>query len=375
MAVDIMPEYSSIQYPEYFIKNQKEDITQLNNLLQTKDYKTIIENSQLFSNAFLKILSPKTNRERSIYITQEENALILTGISYSYNELINALERLREIFVKEYAVKKSITIVCVDFEEKCFILNKKNDNSFVNLRDLLINEKSTPSIFFHEYILPNMQAFCEILGATCSNDSNRITIKSTIPVEAQQLEPKIFEISWGATLKSFTYPIPPKKIERGNLEQSISSLYKEQKFCDIVIKTKDENVIKAHSTILFAFGGEMIQSMLTANMKESNEKIICFSDFSKDVIKAFVDFIYFGEKELEPNSFSKRNVDLSELLRMAHTYQVLPLINHCTNLFSLLSTKENAEDIKCLADFYNNDHLKELYQCLSGKNKTKYIKV
>lgn len=187
----------------------------------------------------------------------------------------------------------------------------------------------------------------------------------------------ILKIEW-SVVDHFVYLIEPKSVaQRDDLQKSMHNMYEKEILCDLNIFAKD-GTVKAHSIPFFTYGGEMIQKMLTSNMKESLEKTIYFKEFSLRTVRAFIGFVYLGQKALEPEVFVAKNIDLNELFQMAQTYQNLSLIDCCTNLYSIFSKVEDIKIIKHLADIYNNEHLLKLYEALHLKinsNASGYIKV
>lgn len=165
-----------------------------------------------------------------------------------------------------------------------------------------------------------------------------------------------FDLVWN----NFFYPIPPKAVKCTRPEdKEYYGLYKEQILCDFTIKTKQDS-IGIHSTQLYLYGEEFFKKITTTKFKESIEKNLDLSEYPLPVVKAFIDFIYLGKEHLEPEAFFKSDVDLLELLNLAHTYHIEPLINICTNLLSLSASSLLAEDVKELAAIYHNEHLEQL---------------
>lgn len=212
-----------------------------------------------------------------------------------------------------------------------------------------------------------MDGLSKAAGATCSEKvipNQKYNGGNALGIQSQEV--RSLKIEWDPD-KHLIYPIEPKAIlPRDNLQNTMYSAYKNQIMCDYSLVT-DDGIVKIHSVILFTYGGEVIQKILTVNMKESLEKTICFNSFSLNTVKAFVDYIYLGEKAFKPESFLEKDINLCELFEMAHIYQIQPLIDCCTNLFSLFSSLDDINQIESLADHYENAHLKALYEHLSMK--------
>lgn len=100
--------------------------------------------------------------------------------------------------------------------------------------------------------------------------------------------------------------------------------------------------------------------------------------YRKHIIEAFLKLIYLGGKEFSEKMILSNNLDINKLYNLftfAHMYEVKTLIDCCTNLISLQATKEDMGEIKKLASFSNNEHLKELYDYFSREQKINLVKV
>ncbi|MFZ0565934.1 MAG: BTB/POZ domain-containing protein [Chlamydiales bacterium] len=211
----------------------------------------------------------------------------------------------------------------------------------------------------------------------CQNCLLSSALKPFVPLYEEPSDIRTSENRY-VTFDHFPYPIEPKKIPQrdanGHLK-AMYSRYQDQTLCDVSIFTK-EGILKVHSAPLCEYGGKMVKEMIL--QQEPTEKEIRFDEFSLKCVKAFIDFVYLGEKGLEPKSVRERDVDVYELLKMAYTYQVQPLIDCCTNLISLSASVNDLEKVKSYADSYKNGHLLELsefFQLGAGLSRAEVIKV
>ena len=140
--------------------------------------------------------------------------------------------------------------------------------------------------------------------------------------------------------------------------------------CDFKILTKTD-VLDVHSNILFINGGDVVQKSMENNFIESEKKMISFENFSSETISDYIKFIYLGAENFFKEYIStemEEESNIFELFDFANQYQVMPLIDCCTNIISLLATKDNADEIQELVTKYNNSHLQELHNVLVPLN-------
>lgn len=354
-------------------ENFNKDIGLLENAVSRRDFGKIIESPELFWLAFCKAFSQiKGENNNALSTSLQGKILTISGKEHIVQKFV---EEIRKLFVKGHTEKSGFVVLPIKICDYYFVREKIDT---IDLTDWLSDRNvKLCENWFNSYVRPTMQSFCESIGAVCSDVVVSQKIVDDEDDGVQNKDVTAFKIDW-VSEDHFVYPIIAKTIsQRDDLQKSMYSMYESQTLCDLSLIAKD-GVVKVHSIPLFTYGGEMMQKMLTCNMKEFVEKTIHFGEFSLNSVKAFVDFIYLGEKGLEPESFLKKDVDLCELFQMAHTYQVKSLIDCCTNWFSLFSSTKDIEKIKYLADFYENEHLKNLYEYLLLKlnpNQTGFIKI
>ena len=262
--------------------------------------------------------------------------------------------------MKGFEEKRAIEFV---FFEGCgdYYIREKLD--VVDLKDWL-DEKSSKFIknIYFQYISPYIGNLACSLHAIFSKMlvSQKVDFGGFVGLQAKQAD--CFKISWNSESYQ-VYPI--QKIEitaRDDILNNFYALYSNGDLCDLKLITKEGVILNVHSLLMYSHGGEVLQKMLTLGMKESSQKVLEFKEFSVNTVTAFIDFIYLGEKGVSLESLKERDLDLSELFDMAHTYQVKSLVDHCTNLISCYWNIDHIEIIKDMADYYGNEHLKKLYE-------------
>lgn len=340
-------------------------LTPLHTALSTNDVISIIRDKALFWTAFCQEASKLEGTRIDWFHTLiAGDKITISGREDVVKDFKKIIEVIRNLFAASLEEKRGVTIVPVELALKIFICEKAD---CIDLTRWLIDDRNEISkMEFPGYILPCLPGLSEILGGKFSKE----TINQPIMIERGKLFTQSvasITIEWLRGCH-YVYPILPKAIaKRADAQESMYAMYQQQTYCDFSIVAK-EGVVKVHSLPLFMHGGAAIQTLLTSNMKETIQKTINFSHFSLSTVEAFVDFIYLGEKTLTPDSIDENNVNLTELFELANIYQIQPLIDSCTNLFSLVSTADDIKTIVSLSVTYDNDHLKKLCEHYLPKN-------
>ncbi len=108
-------------------------------------------------------------------------------------------------------------------------------------------------------------------------------------------------------------------------------------------------------------GGPVFKVMLCNKFKETHDKQIDLSQFSKTIVQFFVEYLYTNlENDKYIDLIIKNEIDPVELFRFAHEFQIDSLVNLAANAISLNVTNENIACIKELAERYDNKHLIKL---------------
>ncbi|XP_057319925.1 TD and POZ domain-containing protein 1-like [Microplitis mediator] len=107
------------------------------------------------------------------------------------------------------------------------------------------------------------------------------------------------------------------------LYKHMEHYFKNTEFSDVVIKVKDKE-FPAHKMVL-ASHSPVLRTMLTTDMKESNENCITFQDFNEDLVNELLTYFYTGKLEKANDDY---NMAL-KLLEFGGMYQVNELKNIC----------------------------------------------
>ncbi|GAB5411800.1 MAG: hypothetical protein ChlgKO_09140 [Chlamydiales bacterium] len=333
-------------------------------LISIKDFSAIINDPEYFKTAFFLAAGEEIS-SGTFSIKLHSDQLYIESPSYIIGPLLDGLEKIRLIFVKTLEKKLSgIIIYPVNMCGNVYF--KKDFKTKIDLIDLMDNRQPQIPISTHlKYLRAGLPLFAKAIGLTFTEFDSIVTCVTDVGDRTQNVKSLHFE--WGAGTNYF-YPITPIEIaDRSAREtlQGFHKLYQEQFLCDYTLKARDGE-ITLHSIVLHQFGGEYFQNLLSSGMKEFSEKQVQL-DYSLDVLKKFIDFLYLGKEVLEPELFFKTDdgLDVFELLRLAHYCQNESLVNCCTNLISLSIGEESKQGIKELADLYQNAHLQKLYEYYS----------
>lgn len=346
-------------------ENEKKDIslTHFNDALLREDFDKIIEDPEFFWLAFCKAFSQiqnKSTRENGIPFSASlsEDTLILSGDKWAISAIQGCIEEIRKFFIKGKS-RGNFSILPILIAHDYYLSEKVDTIDLTNHLDP--TKIKLYKFMFEEVIEPAMPNLCASLGAICTNDifSQKVLIHLDSGITSREI--KALKIEW-TDRNRHVYPIPPKVIpERGDPSEFFYSMYKSQTLCDFSLIASD-GVVMIHSLLLLAHGGA-IKGML--HMKESAERAFRLTKYSMKAVEALIYFLYLGK--LEPEYCQEKEINICELLDLADMYQIIPLIDCCTNVLSLFSSLEDLEKITELADRYNNPHLKTLKDYLFKK--------
>lgn len=330
--------------------------------LTHKDFDSILRDPELFWLSFCKSFfdHQSKNYDVNFFVTIENGEIRYSGMNGTMEELRNTIEKIRHCLIDGLNNRKNVAILqtCYSFFPSSYLFTPEN------LSNNCPAEFKISKDWYESFIKHVLPDFLENCGASYTQEPTEDPARSRI------------HINWKNIL---IYPIPSKTIAAPQpIGEVLYALYQTQQHCDFTISCTDGTMIKTHSALLYAYGGSVLQKLLTSQFKESKDKVITFGNHNNDIIKIFLEFIYLGgEKFIEGMTLSTdlNITKLYELFEFAHMYEVQILIDCCTNLISLKATKENLREIKELANFYNNEHLKQLFNHLSSTPKTNSIKV
>ena len=363
--------FSALKAREYIPENVQiqNDISSIEDAITRKDYKSIIDDPEKFWLAYCIIFSQnKTDQSEHFSMNLNKKSIIISAKNHNIKATKNCIEEIRTIFFQRRQKCKDFTFFLIDDCTESYIIKECD---VLDLKHCMKRQKSHGNHVLEQWIIPCMEKLSESLGANC--------IKAYTPnihskFSYQPKEILSFKIEWNRE-NQFVYRIPPKSVpKRESPLETWHTMYQNQFLCDLTLIA--ENVeIKLHSLLLYTYGGEIFQKMLTNGFKESVDKVISLKEFSLNTVRAFIDFIYLGENALQPEVTCTNAYEVSELLRLAHTYQIPSLVDHCANLLCLVTSAEDAEAIKLLADKCEIEQLKKLYEHLLLDGNSKKIKV
>ena len=241
------------------------------------------------------------------------------------------------------------------------ILKNRRSHLFI----LKLRAAHVPKYKLIKSALPELANFC---GAIYANASKLLPVRTSKYCGVEMKNVDIIQISWKAEVNA-AYKIAPKEIsKRKDLSELLYEDYLKEKNCDYSLIAQNGTVIKVHSLILRMYAEKVFQNLLTSGMVESLQQAISLKDYSVSTIRAFLDFVYLGSKSFQDKAMFDQdyNLDIFELISFAHCYQVLPLVDCCTNLLCRIATEDDAGHILEVATLYDNAHLKLLYETLSA---------
>ena len=105
------------------------------------------------------------------------------------------------------------------------------------------------------------------------------------------------------------------------------------------------------SRFAFSVRSPVFSRMFSSGMLESTQNVVKIDDFSDDIVKGMLDYIYTGQTGSLPEN-------ASELLRIADKYQLLGLKEDCERVIEKNLTIENAAEILALAHIHSANKLK-----------------
>lgn len=353
---------SHVDYSSFTSRTTLESSKKVHQCLSQKDFDTVLRDPDLFWLSFCKSFFHHQNKNYDVNfsVTIENEEIRYAGHNGAMEELKKTIEKIRQCLIHGLNHRKDVTFLqtCSSFLPSNYVFNLEN------VSDDCPTEFKIAKDWYESFIKHVLPDFLENCGATYIQKQTENPACSRI------------QIHWKNIL---TYPIPCKTIPAPKpIGEVLYSLYEKQQNCDFSIRCMDGTLIKAHSALLYAYGGAVLQKLLTSDFKESKDKVVTFGTHGKDIIKIFLEFIYLGG-----NKFSERMIlcddlhitKLYELFEFAHMYEVKTMIDCCTNLISLKATKENLKEIQELASVYNNTHLNQLCNHFFSKMKNNPIRV
>lgn len=326
----------------------------INEHLERNDFLPIINDKKLFKIAFYKSIGNKSIDNLKIKLC--DNTLQIAGYLGRIRRINKILEIIRIHCIESIDEKQIITIVLISFASD-YIFKKFNGG--IISKNLDNNNDSEYKLFYNQYIKPYLVNFGKIIKINFEMTKQPILIKLMTNVISSKMI-KSIKIS---SISSPVYPIPPISMTQHDTSQSFYEMYKNNKFCDMQLKTQDKT-FNIHANILYANSSQVIQNMLDNNMTESINKCIQFNTFSNDTIQAFIEYIYLGSQCVFDKIYeNKLEVNLCELLHFSNMYELKELSNCTINLLILFC--DDVDTIREIIKTDNHEQLAKLYEHLS----------
>jgi hypothetical protein len=279
-----------------------------------------------------------------------------------FTDYYKQIESIRLAFLQAYHNKQ-------DFEI-CFI--NRYSGSWVYLNPgQLIDQRNNQAIgqfeysdVFKEVTRHHMQKFCDFLGANCEENHNPTRV-----VEFNGLDSPInriyrFQISWkydafeARPLASLDTPPHPE-----NLEWLYEEYQSESETCELTYHCQDHARIKLHSIVALRFGGERMTQKLGGILKNTHKDFF-LSEYKASTVRAYVRFLYLGAESLSTRYFKENNIDIYNLLELAHYFKTKTLVNRCVNYIMHIAQTTDAPKIRELSKRLSISHLKQLHDLL-----------
>lgn len=367
MASPISNESSLVNHNRAQEKKEIINLSELDELIQKKDYGSIIRNQELFFQAFCTAYNNhKDPSKRKIFsVFCENQQLKILGTEHLIDQIKRVVEVIRNI-VLEGLEDKQKDIIIAPIKIACdFYFRKASDASdSIDLRGWLHDPNKISGFMYIDYLKPSLGDFAVMIGAVYTE----ILMKQRMTNRKETQEIKAIKLEWlPEILSNENTERPPRE---GFEKRFFYRMYQNGTLCDLKLIAKNGD-IDVHGLLLYTYGEGVLQKMLTGGMKESKNKIFNFDQYDYDTIKTFVDYIYLSHEEFFEKVIKDNICDLGQLLDFAHTYQIKTLIDICTNLINKVYTIEDLENIQSMAKRYNNYQLKRLALILKVPEKIK----
>ena len=145
-------------------------------------------------------------------------------------------------------------------------------------------------------------------------------------------------------------------------------IFAEDQFSDVLVEC-DGQAFKCHQVILSA-RSPVFMAMFLAEMKESKTKVVTIKDYSSEVVKEMLHFIYTGS--LSATKISE--IMAKHLLRAGDQYDLDLLKRVCEEALCSILVKGNSVEYLILSDIYNASKLKRMALSLVAANMSTIAK-
>lgn len=347
-----LPEAEMVKQSE--LSASFESLSVVDDCLVRNDCDTILLDKDLFWLAFCKALASNKDREVRcrFEVSLHQNSVKIWGSDDLIEKTQCFVEELRLFFLDSSKNRLDFEVFAVKDCGCCHLLK---ESPIFDLSQ--VNDSEYSYLWYSSLIKPALPELARFCGAVYSEEHKKITVRTSDYTQVENCE--AIQVNWLAE-RPLVYLIPPKNIPVQIPNQDIGS-----QPCDFILSSADKQT-NIHSSVLLLNAGPVIQKMLSTQMKEAEEHMIMFSEYSQDTVDNFIQFLYHGGQSLL--SYNQEISHLVELFEFANTYQIEALIDCCTNLFCAFATQDDLEILTDLVDKYDNNHLKLLLDHLAPKD-------
>lgn len=319
----------------------------LQNNLETKNFKKIIKNEELFWSLFCSI---QRKYEKITYISNNNDIFPFYAI---HNELRKCIEFIRKQLLKFLESKRKFTI-----------------SYYIDRREFLVkhqfwNYNKSEKVccdFFIEYIFPHFEKLLNSVGFSLSYTTKDFNVKK-FTEDAINTE-YIFTLK--NEIKGYLISLIPPLVVENHYHKDLYNTFKKGDFNDFKLSAIGGEM-EVNSYFLYSRATDLIKIMVKGNFIESENKCIHFQEYNISTINFYVEFLYLGN-ELLKKEYNKilENCDFTELINFAHVYQDKSFFNFCVNLFNYFSTIEQKDDLIEMSKIYNCEALMDICKALES---------
>ena len=132
----------------------------------------------------------------------------------------------------------------------------------------------------------------------------------------------------------------------------IKKIYKDDTFADVTINCKDNKILKAHKCVLKAGSKKLGEKCLNTNL-------INMKDYSVEIIKNILDFIYLKKINFITN-YVQDYMDIFKLIKLADLFGIDGLKAFCENYLIQNLSINHVCKILIASDLSDNKNLKSI---------------
>lgn len=330
------------------------DIADARALVQGRQWEVILSDSLYTLPTYCMLLEQVSEQPFTFTFQFGEGVLEVTGLGPNrFDDVVSVIQiLLRPFLLRSFSQRKS-ALFCAEgpFAHGFFLYGTSSEYVEMSKPHWLQSD------LYLRVFQPSMVPFIALLGGTvtCREEKERMgALRQT------------FFIEWPR-------PLQQRLLRLTAVDQRIKvyTLYQEKKLCDVALKAVDGE-LWVHSRVLVS-ASPVFHAMFSGDFQERHRKEIAFTSVQLDHLKIFIDFLYLGaEAFMERYTEEKISGELlSVLFGLAQQYTIRPLTDCCINLMAFCVNPKDEEEVEAmakLADFYQNDQLGRLVECLKKAN-------